>query len=46
MNIMEMVTKKWCLISKACWESCQGRLDSTVPEMSLFQNPSLHTVNT
>ena len=35
----------WCLLCTACWESCQGRLVSMVPEMSLFQNPSL-TVNT
>ena len=33
----------WCILCIACWESCQGRLDSMVPEMSLFQNPSLQS---
>ena len=31
----------WCLFCVASWESCQSRLDSMVPEMILFQNPSL-----
>ena len=34
----------WCFFCIACWETCQSRYNSMVPEMSVCQtNSSLHS---
>ena len=36
LNRQRSAVALWCLLCLACWESCQGRHDSMVPEISLL----------